>query len=137
MPDLTEILENFSLFSDWEERYQYIIDLGKSLPSLEESYKTDAFKVRGCTSQVWLVPETDGEDSLSFQADSDALIVRGLIAILLSAYNGKKPKEILAFPIEETFAQLGLENNLSPNRRNGFFAMTEKIKAYAEAGLAA
>ncbi len=133
MDSLPEILENFTLFSDWEERYQYVIDLGKQLPDLDEAFKTEGFKVRGCTSQVWLVPETDENGHLVFRADSDALIVRGLIAILLSAYNGKAPQEILAFPIDDVFAQLGLENNLSPNRRSGFFAMTEKIKAYAQA----
>ena len=133
MPSLDEILENFMLFSDWEERYQYIIDLGKQLQSLDEAFKTEAFKVRGCTSQVWLVPETDENGNLVFRADSDALIVRGLITILLSAYNGKKPEEILILPIDSIFEELGLENNLSPNRRNGFFAMTEKIKAYAQA----
>ena len=133
MPSLDEILENFTLFSDWEERYQYIIDLGKQLQNLDEAFKTEAFKVRGCTSQVWLVPETDEDGNLVFRADSDALIVRGLITILLSAYNGKKPEEILILPIDSIFEELGLENNLSPNRRNGFFAMTEKIKAYAQA----
>lgn len=125
-----EIEENFALFSDWEERYQYLIDLGKALPALDEAHKTDLYKVRGCTSQVWLVPDV-AEGKLRFQADSDALIVKGLIAVLMSAYNTKTPSEISEFPINDYFDSLGLGQNLSPNRRNGFFAMVEKIKSLA------
>ncbi|MAM33905.1 MAG: cysteine desulfuration protein SufE [Micavibrio sp.] len=129
---LSEIEENFSFFSDWEERFQYLIDLGKSLPSLPDSYKTEEFKVKGCTSQVWLVPEKEG-DKFYFRADSDAFIVRGLIYIILAAYNGKRSDEILSVDINQVFSELGLEQNLSPNRRNGFFSMVEKIKSYAGA----
>ena len=129
---LSEIEENFSFFSDWEERFQYLIDLGKSLPGLPDSYKTEEFKVKGCTSQVWLVPEKEG-GKFYFRADSDAFIVRGLIYIILAAYNGKRSDEILSVDINQVFSELGLEQNLSPNRRNGFFSMVEKIKSYAGA----
>ena len=109
MSELAEILENFALFDDWEERYQYIIDLGKNLPHLPEDLKTDVFKVRGCTSQVWLIPETNQNQVFTFRADSDALIVRGLIAIILAAYNDKSGEEILATDIDAIFTQMGLE----------------------------
>ena len=129
---LSEIEENFSFFSDWEERFQYIIDLGKSLPDLPDNFKTDEFKVKGCTSQVWLFPEKI-DDKFYFRADSDAFIVRGLIYIILAAYNGKSAGEILSVDIKQVFLRLGLEQNLSPNRRNGFFSMVEKIESYAGA----
>ena len=129
---LSEIEENFSFFSDWEERFQYIIDLGKSLPDLPDNFKTDEFKVKGCTSQVWLFPEKI-DDKFYFRADSNAFIVRGLIYIILAAYNGKSAGEILSVDIKQVFLRLGLEQNLSPNRRNGFFSMVEKIESYAGA----
>ncbi|MCD8497789.1 MAG: SufE family protein [Alphaproteobacteria bacterium] len=125
---IEELSENFSLFSDWEERYRYLIDLGRSLPDMDASLRTEETLVRGCTSQVWMVMDIkDGK--LCIQADSDAHIVRGLIALLLSAYQGKTPEEAKAIDIEARFKAIGLEQNLSPNRRNGFFAMVERIKS--------
>ena len=127
---LEEFIADFALFEDWEGRFAYLIDLGKALPPLDDSYKTDEFLVRGCTSKVWLVADRKG-DSLHFDADSDAFIVKGLIALLLAAYNGKSAQEILTTDIEGAFRQMGLENHLSPNRRNGFFAMVGKMRDYA------
>lgn len=125
-----DIAENFDLLGDWEERYKYIIELGDELPPMEDALKTEATKVRGCTSQVWMVSqEKDG--IFTFIAESDAHIVRGLIAILLIAYNGKTTAEIQAFPVEDFFKQLGLDKQLSPNRRNGFVSMVERIRSLA------
>jgi cysteine desulfuration protein SufE len=126
-----ELAENFSFLGEWEERYAYVIDLGKNLVPFPEELKTDEHLVRGCTSRVWLVPERGAADTVNFIADSDAHIVRGLIAILMILYNGQ-PKDIVrGFPIEEYFNRLGLSEHLSPSRRNGFFAMVEKIKSLA------
>lgn len=127
-----ELIENFALFDDWEERYRYLIDLGRDLPKMPESDRAEEFLVRGCTSQVWLHADKDGARFI-FRADSDAHIVRGLIALLLVAYNHKTAEEIAAVNIEDFFGKLGLDQHLSPNRRSGFFAMVEKIKAYSAA----
>lgn len=127
---LEEMVENFSLFDDWEERYRYLIDLGRSLPHLDDAYKTDDFLVRGCTSRVWLVPEIN-YNIMHFQADSDAHIVRGLVAILMAAYQDKSFQEIRETDIESAFKEIGLDTHLSANRRNGFFAMVERIKDIA------
>ena len=124
---LDELIENFGLFSDWEERYRYLIDLGRTLPNLEDAYKVDEHLVRGCTSRVWLIPEVK-DDVLSFKADSDAHIVRGLVAILDAAYNNKTFDEIRNTDIEGAFKSIGLDKHLSANRRSGFFAMVERIK---------
>lgn len=130
--DIEELSENFELLDDWEDRYRYIIDLGSKLEPLDEKYKTDQWKVRGCQSQVWLVPEY-GEGVICFKGDSDAAIVRGLIAVVLTIFNRQSPSAIKSIAIEEIFAKLGLEEHLSPSRRNGLAAMVEKIKTYAEA----
>lgn len=131
-----ELVENFSLFDDWEDRYAYVIDLGKKLEPMDEAEKTEESKVKGCMSQVWLVHEpraadADGETRLHFRADSDAFIVRGLIAVLLELYNDRRPAEILETDAVDTLGRLGLANHLSPNRRNGFVAMVDRIKAIA------
>ncbi len=127
---LDDLKENFALFDDWEERYRYLIDLGRKLPQMDDSLKTDEHFVRGCTSKVWMVPDVkDGR--LYFQADSDAHIVRGLVALLMAAYQGQKLEDIKYINIEEAFQEIGLDQHLSPNRRNGFFSMVEKIKAYS------
>lgn len=126
-----ELAENFSFLSDWEERYAYVIDLGKQLPVFPEELKTDLYLVRGCTSRVWMVPEPSEPGHVGFIADSDAHIVRGLIAILRILYNHKPKEFIRDFNITEYFAKLGLEEHLSPSRRNGFFAMVERIKSLA------
>jgi len=125
---LNELVDNFALFDDWEERYRYLIDLGRALPKMDESLKTEDNLVRGCTSQVWMDASIENE-TLHFIADSDAHIVRGLIGILMAAYQDKTLKQIRQTDIDGAMAQIGLDQNLSPNRRNGFFSMVEKIKA--------
>lgn len=128
--NIQDIAENFALFDDWEERYRYLIDLGRALPPMEESLKTGDRLVQGCTSRVWMVAEVrDGV--FHFTADSDAHIVRGLIALLMAAYQDRPVRDIAKIDIEETFRAIGLEQHLSPNRRNGFYAMVERIKALA------
>lgn len=128
--EMQEIIDEFSLFGDWEDRYAYLIDLGKKLNSLEERHKTDSNKVTGCTSQVWLIAENSGGDSpiVTFRADSDAYIVKGLIALLLRIYSGKTSEHIKTIEIKPFFEELGLKSHLSPNRSNGFFAMVQRIQ---------
>ncbi|MCB1721385.1 MAG: SufE family protein [Rhodospirillales bacterium] len=127
---LNELIEDFALFDDWEERYRYLIDLGRALPAMDEALKNDESLVRGCTSRVWIVPEIrDGK--FHFKADSDAHIVRGLIAILDKTYQGVELSKLGQIDIQAAFTQMGLDQNLSPNRRNGFFAMVERIRALA------
>lgn len=128
-PDLQELTDNFALFDDWEERYKYLIDLGKTLPPMADNLKTDETFVKGCTSQVWMICETNSDGHYHFTADSDAHIVKGLIAVLLSAYQDKTAEEIRSVDIDAAFQDIGLDQHLSPNRRNGFFAMVERIKA--------
>ena len=136
---IEELIEDFEFLESWEDRYGHIIDLGRQLPLLDEKYKIDANKVRGCVSQVWLIPrviETD-PPAIDFLGDSDAQIVKGLVAILFMIYAGKTAPEILAVDIKSTFARLGLEQHLSPSRSNGFFAMVERIRTLAESVVAA
>ncbi len=131
MMDIEELAENFELLDDWEDKYRYIIDLGEKLPPLPDKFHTDEWKVQGCQSQVWLVPEKkDGK--LFFEGDSDAIIVKGIIAIVLMIFSAHTAQEIKAINIEEIFNRLGLREHLSPSRRNGLAAMTEKILHYAD-----
>ena len=127
-----QLIENFDLFDSWEDRYQYLIDLGKNLPALPKELKTDEYKVRGCTSQVWFVPNEEEikKGRISFEGESDAFIVSGLVEILKIIYNGKTIIEAKSINIEEIFKKLGLEGHLSPPRRNGFFSMVERIKSW-------
>ncbi len=127
-----ELLENFEFLEDWEARYNYLIELGKALPKMEDALKNDQTLVKGCTSRVWMVLNTEESGKFSFIADSDAHIVRGLIAILSVIYNRQPSDFIVSFNIEEFFEKLGLGSHLSPNRRNGFFAMVERIKTLAK-----
>lgn len=133
METLDELIENFDLFDNWEDRYRYLIDLGNRLPEMDESLLVDENLVKGCTSKVWLVIEKNG-DRFHFIATSDAQIVRGLIYFLVTAYEGRTADDILSYDIEGRFEKLGLDQYLSPNRRNGFFAMVEKIKHTASNG---
>ena len=126
---LNDLIENFALLDDWEDRYRYLIDLGKDLPPMADGLKSDASLVRGCTSRVWMVATKGPDSKFHIIAESDAHIVRGLIAILLSAYQDKTPQEMAKVDIKAAFEQMGLSENLSPNRRNGFFAMVERIRA--------
>lgn len=124
-----ELAENFSFLDNWEDRYAYLIELGKKLPAFSEDDRIESNIVRGCTSQVWMVADDRLDDRVHFKADSDAHIVRGLIAILVKLYNGQ-PKDFAAlFDIEGYFKKLGLEEHLSPSRRNGFYAMVARIKS--------
>lgn len=131
MPSVAELLENFALFDNWEDRYQYLIELGKSLPPMDPVDKSEDNRVQGCLSQVWMKPLPGPGGRLDFAADSDALIVRGLIAVLRIIYAGKTSAEVASTDVAGIFAQLGLDRHLSPNRRNGFYAMVERIRAMA------
>lgn len=128
---IDELIDNFEFLDSWEDKYRYIIDLGEKLPPLAAEYHTEDWKVQGCQSQVWLIPHLQ-DNKISFKGDSDAMIVKGLIAIVLSIYNNKSPSEIKAVAVEDIFAKLGLSEHLSPSRRNGLLSMTEKIRHYAD-----
>ena len=132
---LETLLEDFALFDDWEERYRFIIELGNGLAPLSDAEHNEANKVPGCVSQVWLITEAQ-DDRLHFRGDSDAHIVRGLVAILLDLYNGKSRAEIAAFDAEGAFTQLGLSDHLTPQRSNGFYAMVQRIRNDAAAAAA-
>ncbi len=122
-----ELIEDFSLFDDWEEKYSYLIDIGKNLPNMPESEKIEENIVKGCVSQVWMIL-TIKDNKIHLKADSDAQIVRGLIALLVKIYDGLDICEAKNIDMNDIFTQIGLDKHLSPNRRNGFFAMVEKIK---------
>jgi cysteine desulfuration protein SufE len=122
-----DILDTLGFFDDWEERYKYIIDLGKQLPAMSDEKKTEEFLLRGCQSQVWIDSE-QADGKLLFEADSDAHIVRGLLGVVLAAFNHKTPAEILAFDIDDYFAQIDLVKHLSPTRGNGLRAMVQRIQ---------
>lgn len=131
-----EILEDLAFFDDWEERYKYIIDLGKDLPTLDKSLQTPERLVKGCQSNVWIDVRPAGE-RLTFVVDSDAVIVRGLLAVVMAAFNDKTPAEIIAFDIDSYFQALDLERHLSPTRGNGLRSIVAKIQAIASATQAA
>ncbi len=130
---LDDLAETFDLLGDWEERYRHVIDLGRDLEPLSEAERTEPRKVRGCASQVWLASERLPDGRLRFRGDSDAHIVRGLIAILIDLYSGRQPGEILAFDAEAGLARLGLAGALSRQRSNGLAAMVQRIRAEAAA----
>ncbi len=136
-----ELAEDFALFDDWEDRYSAVIDLGKAMPPLPEAAKTEAAKVRGCASQVWLVmgarPGPDGAARLTIEGDSDAHIVRGLVAVMRALYEGLTPEEALAVDPQAALRRLGLADHLSSQRSNGVRAMAERIRAQAAALLSA
>ena len=124
-----EIVSEFSMFEDWMQRYEYMIELGKSLPLIDESYKKDDNIIKGCQSKVWVHAELDN-DKIVFTADSDAIITKGIIAILIRAFSNQPPKEILA--AETTFIdEIGLKEHLSPTRANGLVSMIKQLKMYA------
>lgn len=127
---LEELVENFTLFDDWEERYAYLIDMGRVLPVFDEAMKCEKYLVRGCISRVWMVPDVSDDGAFTFEADSDSHIVRGLIAVLMRAYSGRSVEDLASVDIEGAFKRMGLDQHLSINRRNGFFSMVERIKAY-------
>ena len=128
-----EIIESFAFFDDWEDKYRFIIDLGKSLPDLDPAHKQEQNLVRGCQSQVWLVASHDpASNTINLQIDSDAYLVRGLIAIALAVYEGHTPEEITAYDINALFDELELLKHLSPTRGNGLRALIGRIRSYAE-----
>jgi cysteine desulfuration protein SufE len=133
-----ELLQGeFSLLDDWEDRYRYIIELGRELEPLSEAEHSDANKVRGCASQVWLVTEPGPDGTLHFRGDSDAHIVRGLVAILLRLYSDRRPEEVLKFDARAAYEALGLGQALTAQRSNGLFSMVARIRRDAEAAVAA
>jgi len=140
MATIDEIIENFSFLDDWDDRYRYVIELGRTLTPLPDDVRTDANKVQGCASQVWLgtTVERNGAagPALSFVGDSDAHIVRGLIAILFALYSGKPAREILDTDAIALFEKLSMREHLTPQRSNGFRSMVERIKRDAAAALA-
>ena len=130
--ELAELAAEFEVLGDWEERYRYVIDLGKDLAPLSDDERSDANKVRGCASQVWLVTEPQEDGTIRFRGDSDAHIVRGLIAIVLRLFSGRRPDAILAFDAPAAFEQLGLKGALSQQRSNGLASMVARIRADAD-----
>jgi cysteine desulfuration protein SufE len=138
---IDEIIENFDLLEEWDDRYRYLIELGRMLPPLPEAARNDANKVRGCASQVWLSttikPNGSTGPVLAFEGDSDAHIVRGLIAILFALYSGKGAKDILSTDAVALFEKLGLREHLTPQRSNGFRSMVDRIHRDASAAMAA
>tara|TARA_R110002124_G_scaffold69525_3_gene186937 strand:+ start:235 stop:669 length:435 start_codon:yes stop_codon:yes gene_type:complete len=138
--DIDSLIDDFSFLDDWEDRYRFVIELGKELAPLSEAEHSAANKVQGCVSQVWLVTEprdNAASSPVTFRGDSDAFIVRGLIAIVLGIYSGKSPREILAIDARDIFQKLGLNEHLSPQRSNGLYSMVERVKSDAAAALAA
>lgn len=124
-----EIIDEFSMFDDWMERYEYIIELGKSLPIIEDQYKLDENLIKGCQSKVWLYSELDA-DKIRFSADSDAILTKGIVALLLRVFSEQKPADILS--AETSFIdKIGLKEHLSPTRANGLVSMVKQIKIYA------
>jgi cysteine desulfuration protein SufE len=134
---LSELRDEFDVLGDWEERYRYVIELGKELAPLTDAERSEPYKVRGCASQVWLVTEPKADGTLGFRGDSDAHIVRGLIAILLRLFSGRPPAEILVFDAKAAFDGLGLTGALSSQRSNGLASMVARIRRDAEMAAAA
>jgi cysteine desulfuration protein SufE len=124
-----EIIDEFSMFDDWMDRYEYIIELGKSLPMIEDAHKLDENLIKGCQSKVWLFSELE-KDTIKYTADSDAILTKGIAALLLRVYSGQKPSDILT--AETSFIdEIGLKEHLSPTRANGLVSMVKQIKMYA------
>ena len=138
---IQEITENFELLDEWDDRYRYLIELGRAMPELPEAARTESNKVRGCASQVWMRTDVKPNGTrgpvLEFIGDSDAHIVRGLIAILLALYSGKHAQEILTTDAQALFEKLGLREHLTPQRSNGFRAMVDRIQSDARGAIAA
>ncbi|MBK9322462.1 MAG: SufE family protein [Bdellovibrionaceae bacterium] len=127
-----QIILEFSALNDWEDRYKKVIELGRALSPMAEELKTESNRIKGCQSQVWLAAQLDSQGHVVFQGDSDALIVKGLVALLLNVYSGSSPEDILQNP-PEFLKVLGFEGNLSPSRANGLHAMLKQIRFYATA----
>ena len=134
---IDELVDNFSMLDDWEDRYRYVIELGQALPSYPEQFRDDQHKVNGCVSQVWLHADIGdtADPTIQFAGDSDAHIVRGLVAIMIIAMSGKRASEINDFDIESTVSALGLDEHLTPQRSNGLRAMIDRMKQTAHAAV--
>lgn len=124
-----EIVDEFTMFEDWMQRYEYMIELGKSVPVIDDQYKTDNNLIKGCQSKVWLHSELEG-DKIHFSADSDAIITKGIVAVLLRVFNDQSPKDILEANMD-FIDEIGLKEHLSPTRANGLVSMIKQIKLYA------
>ncbi len=133
--NIDELVENFEMLGPWDERYRYLIEIGRKLPPLPDEDRTEANKVRGCMSQVWLTGRYGDDGLMHFRGDSDAFIVKGLIALLFKLVDARPPQAILDTDIGDAFARLGLENHVTANRRNGFYAMVERIRSMSKAAL--
>ena len=135
MTPIDQIIDDFAFLEEWEDRYRYIIELGKALPEMSDEKKTPESKVQGCASQVWLVSKTDGgsDPVVTFEGDSDAHIVRGLVAIVLSIYSGRRASEISATDASDVFGKIGLMEHLSAQRANGLRSMIKRIQSEAHA----
>jgi cysteine desulfuration protein SufE len=134
MTDVDTLVENFEILGDWEERYRYIIDLGKRLPPMPAEDKADEDRVEGCMSSVWIkggFTGGDGAPRLQFDADSDAFIVKGLLGLLRELYAGRTPEEVLALDVRSVFDRIGLVEHLSPTRQNGLFAVVDRLRGMA------
>ncbi|MCA1777657.1 MAG: SufE family protein [Loktanella sp.] len=129
-PAFEDLVDDFEFLDDWEDRYRHVIDLGKAMPPLEDAFKVPATKVDGCASQVWLVPDVSG-DTFQFRGDSDAMIVRGLIAVLTALYNGVEVEKVPTVDAGGELARLGLNDHLSAQRSNGLRAMIDRIRGVA------
>jgi len=130
---IEDVIETFSLFDDWEDKYRYVIELGRMLPEFPEEAKTEENKVRGCTSQVWILPRLSDENPprFYFVGDSDAHIVKGLVAITMLIYSGKTPQEAMEIDARAILDQIGLSEHLTPSRSNGLFSMVTRIREMA------
>jgi cysteine desulfuration protein SufE len=140
LPPIDDIIDNFSLLDDWDDRYRYVIELGRGLPPMAEADRSPSNKVQGCASQVWVATKAHRRQdgiALTFSGDSDAHIVRGLVAIVLAMLSGRSPIEILAADPVALFERLGLREHLTPQRSNGFRSMVARIRADAQAALVA
>ncbi|MBJ7539191.1 SufE family protein [Marinomonas transparens] len=137
LPSTDDIIDDISFFDDWEDKYKYIIDLGKSLPEFDDAWRTPERLVKGCQSSVWIQPSSQQDERygevLTFSVDSDAIIVRGLLGLVLAAYDQKTPQQILDFDISNYFSELDLERHLSPTRGNGLRSIVGRIQNIAQA----
>ncbi len=134
MSNIDDLIDDFSFLENWEDRYKYLIELGNGLEHLSKDKKIDEWKISGCQSQVWIIPHIK-DDKLYFEGDSDAIIVRGIIAIVFEIFKDKSAQEILDIDVEEIFDKMGLREHITPNRRSGMLSMVDKIKYYATQAL--